>query len=271
MSSIIRWFACCALLAGLAGVSRADFLIDAPVSPSAVPLAQVPNNRAITVGKFDPTLGTLTAVHITMSIQLLGAMGVENQSLQSGSTNVSLIYSAGVFLYPSATPPPTPAPIPPIGTPPGVYQSVLGPGMALGGTIAQVSLVPSLATFDGTLDFTGASGATISIGQPGTGLTATYNASYVAAPDLAAFIGNAGAPGTIAYTFGALGATNGAGTGGNMTFFYNGLVASNIRVQYAFVPEPSSWVLLTVGLAIPATCVWRRRGRRRLGSPLRVA
>ncbi len=265
MTIVSRFLFTFGLLAALSGVSAADVTIDALVTPSTVALGQIPNTRNITVGKFDPALGPLKSVQISMTIQLAGAMGAENQSLQSGTTNVSLIYSAGVFLYPSSMAPPTPAAIPPAGTAPGVYRTDLpSGGLALGSTIAQVSVAPSLASFDGVLDYAGTSGATFSIGPAGTGLTGSYSSTLFAPVDLATFTGPAGAPGDLSYIFSSSGATNGTGTGGNMTFFYNGLVGSNIRVQYTFVPEPASWLLLALGLTAPLMI--RGNHRRRLVS-----
>jgi hypothetical protein len=251
---------------GVAVSCLADFTIDAPVTLASAPPGAIPTTRAITIGKFDPALGTLTSVQITMRTVLQGAMGVENQSGLSGSTNVSLTFNAGVFLFPSAMMPPTLAAVPASGTPAGTYRTDLPAGTgAIGGTIAQVSTIPTLAAFDGALDYSGMSGATFSIGPVGTGIVANFASTLVAPSDLAGFVGPAGAPRTLSYTFSSSGATNGAGTGGNMTFFYNGLAATDIRVQYSFVPEPASWVLLVSGLVAPVALRWyRRRGARRL-------
>src|SRR5262245_33302798 len=110
MTSLPRLGLSFLMVLGVAVSCLADFTIDAPVTPAAVSLGAIPSTRAITIGKFDPALGTLTSVQITMRTLLQGAMGVENQSVMSGSTNVSLTFNAGVFLYPSAMTQPTMAP-----------------------------------------------------------------------------------------------------------------------------------------------------------------
>ena len=99
MTSLSRLILSFLAVFGVAGPCLADFLIDAPVTPASVPSGSIPTTRAITVGKFDPALGTLKSVQITMRTVLQGAMGVENQSVLSGSTNVSLTFNAGVFLF----------------------------------------------------------------------------------------------------------------------------------------------------------------------------
>lgn len=248
------------LIGSIASPSRGDYVVNATVTPpggypTAAPTPRV--NLPVTIEKFDPALGTLKSVEIQISGLFEGVMGVENTSLSSPAANVNLRANANIALRPTGTPLP---PFPPAPPGAGIVVEPLPPsGPTVGGSLTQTSVIPMLTVWDGLHNYGGTSGQTIQLGPGGAGLAYSFTNTYTSAADMAGFIGASGNPGNLDYLFSATGSTNGNGTGGNMTFFYNGAVSANIAVRYTVVPEPSSLLLLALGLALPTGFRFFRR------------
>lgn len=118
--------------------------------------------RFLTYSQFDPALGTLNGLRISISARPAGSVAIEN--LEAGTAPIQFDYSASAQL------------------------SVFAPG---GGLLAEYGLFTSASTllpgFDGSADFAGTSGGQASASASGGGLPVNL---AMTGPDRAAFIGN---------------------------------------------------------------------------------
>jgi hypothetical protein len=152
-----------------------------------------------TIGQFDPALGTLVQVNVTIETDVTGTVEVENTGHRPDSPQTDI---AG-------------------------YIVVAGPNAGdLGDDYAYTTQQPALGAYDGVTDFAGASGTIETIGTSATGTSAVTDAH-----DLGAFIGT----GTVALT--ATGAASSDiindGTGVEQSLARLG---GTVEVSYTYIP-----------------------------------
>ena len=187
---------------------------------------------ALSFGKFDTSLGTLTSIKFDLSGMVQGSGNAE--SLDAAASNVTL--SLGALLG--------------LTRPDGSTLVVTNP---------LFSQVFEFSAFDGTFNFGGTSG-----GSTGT-VSANGANSFVSsnASDFSLFSALGG--GTINLGLNAVGASSGTGAGNLITQF-NTAAAGNVLVTYTFtptgeVPEPATLATLISGLGLMGAV--RRRAKKK--------
>jgi hypothetical protein len=173
-------------------------------------------NTAVTIPKFDPTVGDLVRVRWRIIGQVSGSASFE--SLDAASATITTSLSASIAL----TRPDT---------------------SLLSVAIPVVNNSDSVTAYDGVIDFGGTSGKTYA-GLAGSALATS---SSTAAADLALF--TAAAPGdTISLPVSAMGMSSGSGAG-NLLLLFETFASASVRVcyEYTFIPAPSAMGLLAVG------------------------
>jgi hypothetical protein len=200
---------------------------------ASIPLSDTDWDSSVTINKFNPGLGTLTGIQLTLTGSLLGDVQVENKSRTTARFIDSQL---------------------------GVTITLMRPDFStLVVTAPMTSFHDFLAAYDGTTDFGGASGKTHS------GITASVTNSFASPPpasDLALFTGS----GTITLPVSAV--TDSLVSGANLAAIIDTSASATVDVQYQFtlnppsvrVPEPASLVLLGSGL-MAAGAAGRRRKR----------
>jgi hypothetical protein len=153
------------------------------------------------LAQFDPTKGTLTGVDIINSGSLASQIQVE--SLDQAPATVVGTVSGTITL-----------------TAPGINS-----------LIASISSSQTFhaASFDGTIDFTGASGHDFG-NKAGSG---SKSFSLTSASDITPFIGT----GTVPLTETALATSNASGAG-NLLTLINSTASANVSVVYHYIPAP---------------------------------
>lgn len=179
------------------------------------------------VAQFDPTLGTLNSVMVTLEGVVNGSARGEN--IGPSPVQIGLNLSATVSAALGAT--------------------------TLVTVIPTANQVFNASAFDGTLDFGGTSGATY---DPLSG-SETDSVTLTDAGDLAAFLGN----GTIDFTVAATGSSFATG-GGNVVTAFNTNAGGTVTVKYDYtelapIPLPAGGVLLLGGLFAAAGLRMRRK------------
>ncbi len=161
--------------------------------------------KSLSFNQFDPTLGNLLNIRVSIADTVVGSLGIEN--LGPTKATVSASITGGV--------------------------SVSGPaGMVLGSAYAGAGMSLQLSGFDGTMDFAGRSGAAAS------GINGTNTADYTIAatnPAAAGFVGQ----GLVNLT------ANGGASGlrvdgaGSLRLDSSANVGAVVGLQYQYeVPEP---------------------------------
>jgi hypothetical protein len=172
--------------------------------------------------QFNPTLGTLQQVTLTIQGDLSGMAAAESRNNKAAVLTLTL--QAELSL---ARPDNT--------------------SVVLVSTTPLVSQLFSASIRDGVTDFAGTSGITL------TNLSATSSnsASFTDASTLSLFTGT----GTLQMPFGAA-AQSGVSGAGNLAYDFSTYAGGRASVTYQFapvelppVPEPGTWALLLVGLA----------------------
>ncbi|MGB0661623.1 MAG: choice-of-anchor E domain-containing protein [Mangrovicoccus sp.] len=184
-------------------------------------------NETASLSKFDSSLGTLTSATVTLSGTVSGDVRAESTDAQAATVtlNLSALITANLF----------------------------------GDSSVSIDVEPISANtlnataFDGTLDFGGTSGTTL------TGLTAsdTDSATYTGA-DLAQFIGT----GSFTSDLLAAGSSSGSGAGNLFTAFATSAQAT-LTVVYEYTPDvapvPVPAALPLLGAGLGALAMIRRR------------
>jgi hypothetical protein len=160
---------------------------------------------------FDPSLGTLVAVHVTGSAQIDSQIGVENLSHSSATTATET--TAGNFEDDG------------VGTTP-ITGSFSGPAQSA-----------SLGTFDGTIDYSGTSGHTFA---PST-QSATIDKTLTSAADLAFFTASPGRT-TTTPTLSAFAHSNATAPGGNLSTSVRTAASGQLTISYQYIPACPSVV-----------------------------
>ncbi|MCG6135073.1 MAG: choice-of-anchor E domain-containing protein [Nostoc sp. LLA-1] len=169
-------------------------------------------NAPLSIQKFNSSLGTLQSVIVNFSTDVTGSAGFEH----TGQGKIDVTVNLGALIT--------------LASNNGLDLFGLTP---LTPSVAQSYTVGS---FDGTVDFTGTSGKTI------TGLVAADSSTktFTDSNDLAKFIG----AGNLDFLFSANATSNVTGSG-NMASFITTLAGANISVTYNYdtaqaVPEPAA-------------------------------
>ena len=208
------------LLAATAAVMLSSSAHAAFITYNAVPGPTLLTNTDFTVNlvipQFDPSFGTLTGIVIGLGGTVVSQIGVENQD--AGPATVVYTSSADLLLA----------------TPADASFFTVSPSLA--GTF-------SAAGYDGTLDFSGTSGATFH------DVTAVANGTK-AVPS-AQFLDFTGV-GSVTLPTSAKGSSSAAG-GGNLTTSIVTQASVGATVTYTYdapvgVPEPASMALIGAGL-----------------------
>jgi len=171
-----------------------------------VPLTTTNWQQSVSLTKFDPALGDLLGVVVSLEAHNEGTAAFENQD--AASATVTMTFSTRI--------------------------EVLRPDNSLI-LFAQPSVNTSddATAFDGVLDFAGPSGRAYN------NLSQTVNQAYNAvppSPDLALFTGPAGNPGTITLPVTAVGLSTGTGAG-NLTLAFTSQASAVVTVQYLYAPD----------------------------------
>ena len=204
-------------------------------------------DQALSVSRFDPTLGTLTSIDVAMTGRIEGTARFEN--LDAAPARITADLSARITLS--------------------------GPNAAsLVTVLPTLTFVSDVAANDGSIDFGGAAGRTFA------GVRQSQADSLrgdSAAADLALFTGT----GSIGLEVRTVGASSATGAG-NLATSFQTLAEADLTVTYHFdaaplpttltaadltsttaTPEPSTMILAGVGLAV-GLATWICQGRRRL-------
>lgn len=136
-----------------------------------LPPQPVPGTATVHLPAFDPDLGVLEVVRVTVSGAVDGSLGLENTNAQPSSLNYYVGARIDVVLPSGGIPSPNPA------------FEIYG---------------QNLSAYDGTTDYGGSSGVTLPFaGATGTGVPSMTQDLYDTYAFGQAYVGPAGAPGTI--------------------------------------------------------------------------
>lgn len=212
----------------LPGTSQGAFL----AFSDTYAMARTNWNGLLSFSKFDPSLGTLNAIHFYLEGRILG--DVRFESLDAGPATVNTYLQAMLTL-----------------SRPDMSTIVL--------TTPVADHSDNVTAFDGVIDFGGTSGRSY------LGIQTSDNESVTSPPpasDLALFTGL----GSIDLPISAQGMSYASGAGNLLTMF-NTQAEAYCRVTYEYdpvtppVPEPSSMALLALGSGLAGVGGYLRRKR----------
>ena len=208
---------------------------------ATIPLTDTSYAQDILLNLFDPSLGHLQSVQVTVTGQLVGGWQYENTNLTKPSTkftadfamNQTLDITQGAHDYLS------------------MATSTTTNGMA----------IPSIPKYDGTLDGAGTSGVTI----PKINTTQTQVFVYNTAPTLAPFIGLGQVDFQVAANESDTITTHSKPGNFWLGAYSEGAATVNIQYTYtptvAAVPEPGTTQLFGLGSLGLIAILWRRKKR----------
>ena len=225
----------CARVRNLAGVVGAAVLLSQATAAGqagnqqqcytrSVPLQPTNWSTTINVPKFDPALGTLQSIQFTVDTEVHGSVGVENTSTSSPSDvdthfeNVIQLKRPDASILATANP--------------------------------SADFTDTLAVYDGTVDFGGASGKT----HPNiVAVDSDMTTSPPPASDLPLFTGPLGNPGTIDLPVSAVGMASATG-GGNIFVTFTSQAQATVTVCYNYLGNvPPTFSQPQCNSTIPAT------------------
>jgi hypothetical protein len=194
-----------ALLAAAPLAARAEEQLHVVELPDATTDWQ----RDLALPRFDPALGTLLSVELTLEGRVLGSVRFESQDARASLVQVD--FRARLEIE----------------RPDGSQWLAVEPFRAFS---------EALAPFDGVVDFAGPSGRSF------LDILETSAASVVAPPpeeDLALFTGPAGAPGELVVPARGTGLSQASGAG-NLSLAIETMAGATVRVRYEFEPPPGT-------------------------------
>lgn len=182
-------------------------------------------NSVLSIPKFDPSLGALESVVLTLTGNVEGAIGLENRG--PNTANVSANLSSSISLLR-----------------PDDNSELLV-------TLPEALLDVTLPSYDGVFDYGGTSGLT----ENNLLAEDEESVTYTDAADFALFLGN----GTLDLPVFAMGTSSATGPG-NVAQFFDTFAGASITVSYTYtenstaVPEPNApmGALALVGLGLIA-------------------
>lgn len=187
---------------------------------------------ALSIGKFDSSLGDLTSIKFLLTGNVAG-IG-KGESLDAGASNVTLSLASTLTLK----------------RPDGSTVVVANP---------LFSTSYAFSSFDGTIDFGGTSGA-----STGTVFSSASNSfTSTSISDFALFSALGG--GNIVLDLGAVG-TSGATGAGNLITQFNTSAGADVTVIYEYtavtaVPEPETYGMVLLGLGLVGSLARRRAAK----------
>ncbi len=189
---------------------------------ATAPLTATDFETSLTIPKFDPNLGVLDKVTISLTGQVAGNAMFE--SMDSEASIVTMQLAAQIELSrPDMT--------------------------SLVAVLPMVTTVDNASPFDSVIDFVGPSGKS----HLGLGAASTVMSMTTSPADLALFTG----PGTISLPLTAMGTSSASGAG-NLLLLFNTFASAEAEITYDYtLPEPSTCCLLCIGALLV-----RRRTRR---------
>ncbi|MCB0065262.1 MAG: choice-of-anchor E domain-containing protein, partial [Caldilineaceae bacterium] len=165
----------------------------------AIPLTPTNWERTLSIPRFEPATGILTRIEFVLTGQVNGAVRIEN--LDAAPAQVTAEIIADIALE----------------RPDGAFITMASPNAAK---------TVSLAEFDGSIDFDGASGTTV---DNIVGIDISDRTVYTDGTDLAAFVGS----GLIDLTVKATGRSRATGAG-NLGLSFSTLAGAAITVTYTY-------------------------------------
>ena len=218
----------------VAGVFGAAFLLSQATAAGqgtqqqcftrSVPLQPTNWSTTINLPKFDPALGTLQSIQFTVETEVHGSVGVENTSTSSPS-DVDTHFE-------------------------NVIQLKRPDNSILATANPSADFTDTLAVFDNTIDFDGASGET----HPNIiAVDTDMTTSPPPASDLPLFTGPLGNPGTIDLPVTAVGSASATG-GGNIFVTFTSQAQATVTVCYNYLGNvPPTFSQPQCNSTIPAT------------------
>lgn len=203
------------LLAAVLGISLFPMVANAAlVSHSdSIPFTATDWTDSVSIPRFDPALGTLDSITITLTSRVRGSIRLESQDEAPALVNTAL--AANVELF----------------KPDNSVLTTGGPS---------VSNSDFLTAYDGVLDFGGTSGRSyLNLNQTDTETLNILGSS----PDGLLFIGL----GSLALPVTAMGESTADGAG-NLLLIFNTQASADVLVEYNYtVPEPATLGLMGIG------------------------
>jgi hypothetical protein len=216
---IVRFIPALAVMAALtvAAPARADFT---PWYTDSIAVQSTDWSHTVSLTKFDPSLGTLTGIEVTLMGTVLGNIKVSNLSGSSSNTITADLASTIILSRPDSS----------------LLVTVLPD-------------VQTVDTFDANLS--GSRVFSAPYGRTHTGVSATSTNTLDLIPpsvsDAALFTGL----GSIVLNVDAIGASSSSDTAGNYDKSLRTSAAATVEVRYEYtlrsVPEPSSLILIGLG------------------------
>ncbi|MFO1010154.1 MAG: choice-of-anchor E domain-containing protein [Planctomycetota bacterium] len=171
-----------------------------------VPLTTTNWQQSVTLGRFDPALGDLLGVQLTLEAHNEGTAAFENQD--AAPAVVTMTFATHIELQRQDT-------------------------TALLIAEPSVTTVDNATSFDGTLDFAGPSGKS----YPNLSQTVSQSQTFTCpVPECVLFSGPAGNPGTVTLPVIAVGQSTGSGAG-NLTLAFTSRASAIVTVTYLYAPD----------------------------------